>query len=141
MSATITIDNVNVIVSSIRKKLVDNLTDAQTMQELGKFVEARIKIRTSQHKDADGIPFLPYTKTYAKFRLSKGRGTKVNLLFTGRMLASIKGFVTGRGRAKVTIGERVKSVNNNKRRQFFAVNKKDALFAKSILLNRLRRGA
>lgn len=138
MSAKITIKNIKSVLDSITKKSITNLTTPQLRKEIGKFVEAQIKVRTLGHVDADNKPFIPYTPKYKKFRIAKGRGTNVNLLFTGRMLASIKSTNRGNNKVIIRIGEKKKSVNNNKRRKFFAVNQNDAKVIKLMLINKFK---
>jgi hypothetical protein len=56
----------------------------------------RIRQRTQEGIDVNGVPFAPYSPGYAKTRAKAGRNTTpVDLLFSGRMLTSMVPQVTG----------------------------------------------
>lgn len=59
---------------------------------------------TSQHVDADGQAFKPYTPRYLAKRQAKGRSASVNLTDTGRMMSSIQRGVVSKSNDHVEIG-------------------------------------
>lgn len=82
-----------------------------------------ILARTKSGKGVNGS-FRPYTPKYAAFRTAKGRGTNVDLNFTGQMLGSIR---ASKGRGFAEIGftratEAKKAYWNNRTRPFFGFN-------------------
>lgn len=86
-----------------------------------------IEDRTEDSKGYKGGKFKRYTKKYAKFRSSKGRGKKPDLNFSGKMLGSMttkakkteaKIFFTRAAEAK-------KAGMNNKTRPFFGFSRKE----------------
>ena len=89
--------------------------------------EAReIRKRTeTQGKDTENRPFKPYTKAYAEYRASKGRRTKPNLSFSGRMMGAVGSNVsTTRDSAKITLSgeEGLKAWGNEERgREFLGI--------------------
>ena len=63
--------------------------DKRFWQAVG-ITEAReIHKRTVSGEDADDSAFKPYSQSYKKYRISKGRSSRVNLNFTGRMLSQL----------------------------------------------------
>ena len=71
--------------------------------------------------------FSPYSVGYALFRQKKGRGTNVDLNFTGQMLGSMTA-VKNRGYAEIKFSrasESRKAYFNNQRRPFFGFNAKE----------------
>lgn len=69
--------------------------------------------------------FEPYSPTYALFRKSKGRGTVVNLDFTGKMLGSMAQRRSGNLSADIYFtrsSEAAKAAGNDARRPFFGFN-------------------
>jgi len=86
-----------------------------------------IEERTESGVGFKGGAFAKYSEKYAKFRKAKGRGSKVDLQFTGRMLGSM---TSKADRKKATIfftrGEEAKkAAMNNKTRPFFGFNRKE----------------
>lgn len=68
--------------------------------------------------------FLPYVPKYAEFRRKNGRGSKVDLNYTGQMLGAM---MAKRGNGYAEIGftnalANKKAYYNNKRRYFFGFN-------------------
>tara|TARA_Y100000310_G_scaffold193829_1_gene193776 strand:- start:2207 stop:2677 length:471 start_codon:yes stop_codon:yes gene_type:complete len=53
------------------------------------YVEFAIKKRTARGISVKGGMFTPYSDGYAKFRSEHGRGNRVDLNYTGRMLAAM----------------------------------------------------
>lgn len=86
-----------------------------------------IEQRTESGVGFKGGAFDEYSEKYAKFRKAKGRGSQVDLQFTGRMLGSM---TSKADRNKATIfftrGEEAKkAAMNNKTRPFFGFNRKE----------------
>ena len=86
-----------------------------------------IEDRTEKGTGYKGGKFKRYSENYAKFRRKKGRGKKVDLQFSGRMLGSMTSKADSR---KATIfftrGEEAKKAAfNDKTRPFFGFNRKD----------------
>lgn len=68
----------------------ENLFSKNLMTEIGLKVIFFIQKRTSSGVDVDGSRFEPYSPKYKLFRQKAGHsGDKVNLFFTGSMLASM----------------------------------------------------
>ena len=101
----------------------------------------RIQKRTSLGLDVNEQPFRPYSEAYKGFRKSKGRETdKVKLIFTGRMRKSMQsglkgqdGFIFFNSRA-----ESKKAAMNNKRRQFFGLNRSDTRAIRDVYFKGLK---
>ena len=101
----------------------------------------RIQKRTSLGLDVNEQPFRPYSEAYKGFRKSKGRETdKVKLIFTGRMRKSMQsglkgqdGFIFFNSRA-----ESKKAAMNNKRRQFFGLNRSDKRAIRDVYFKGLK---
>lgn len=108
---------------------------------LAAILQARTIIleRTAQGKDVSGAPFKPYSKTYAAFRSKSGRSPNPNLMFTGRMLASMK--VTADKRKGVLFFSRSeearKAAFNNRTRRFFDLSKKEMQRIQKVYFKRL----
>ncbi len=86
-----------------------------------------IEGRTEKGTGYKGGKFKRYSENYAKFRRKKGRGKKVDLQFSGRMLGSMTSKADSR---KATIfftrGEEAKKAAfNDRTRPFFGFNRKD----------------
>lgn len=86
-----------------------------------------IEDRTASGRETGLIRFKAYSEKYKSFRKSKGRSTKPDLQFSGRMLGSMTSKV---GKDKVTIfftraEEAKKAAMNEKTRPFFGLNRKD----------------
>jgi len=101
----------------------------------------RIQKRTSLGLDVHEQPFRPYSEAYKGFRESKGRGVdKVRLIFTGRMRKSMQyglrgqdGLINFDSRA-----ESKKAAINNKRREFFGLNKSDTRAIRDVYFKGLK---
>jgi hypothetical protein len=99
-----------------------------------------IEDRTDAGIGYKGGAFKPYSEKYNAFRRGKGRGSNVDLQFTGRMLGSM---TSKADRKKATIfftraEESKKAAMNNKTRPFFGFNRKEEkqlanVFFKAIL--------
>lgn len=86
-----------------------------------------IEQRTEDGSGYKGGKFKRYSAKYAKFRKAKGRGSKVDLQFSGRMLGSMTSKSNSR---KATIfftraEEAKKAAMNNKSRPFFGFSRKE----------------
>lgn len=103
--------------------------DRRFWSTVGDDIILAVEDRTNKGKDADNKPFKPYTKEYAKRRAEKGRSTRVNLQFSGRMLSRLRNKSSKRGvRVSISGGEdglKAYSINFDQRRQFMAINNKD----------------
>lgn len=83
-----------------------------------------VQARTQRGVDADGQAFVPYSEGYAERRRKKGRGTRPDLTFSGRMLGAMTGkFLFYRKSAVVFLrGEEAnKAAGNSHRRDFFDI--------------------
>ena len=108
------------------RQMRDAPADRQLLEGLGTQLALDIVNETLDGKDASGKVFKPYTKSYAKYRLSKGRSTTVNLSFHGQMLSAINSKVEG-STAVVYFAkslENVKALGISKKRTFFEVRGK-----------------
>jgi hypothetical protein len=81
-------------------------------------------------RDANGGQFQSYSKAYAKHRQSKGRSSRVNLTFTGRMLGSmVRGVRAAKTRVTIIMsgeqGFKASSIESGGR-EFFAISDKRA---------------
>lgn len=86
-----------------------------------------IEDRTEKGVGYKGGAFKGYSEKYAKFRRAKGRGSNVDLQFSGRMLGSM---TSKADKKKATIfftraEEAKKAAMNNKTRPFFGFNKQE----------------
>lgn len=117
------------------------------MAEIGFFLMARIKTRTSAGKDVDGTPFAPYSAKYAFFRQKKGRPIdKVDLFFTGSMMSSMTMeasqdsvrvfFMPTQDRTGTS--NPAKAFWLNKKRQFFAISDQDQQDITRVVLDALK---
>lgn len=97
--------------------------------------------RTARGVDVDGAPFKPYTKTYAAFRRSRGRSTTPDLMFTGRMLASMKAKADkNKGVLFFSRSEEArKAAFNNRTRRFFDLSKDELRRIQKVYFRRLTR--
>ena len=97
--------------------------------------------RTAKGVDVNNAPFKPYTATYAAFRSRNGRTVNPNLMFTGRMLASMK--VTADKRKGVLFFSRSeearKAAFNNRTRRFFDLSKNELNRIRDVYFRRLTR--
>lgn len=87
-------------------KLLPCMKDRSSMfDRIGQFMIRRIMDRTtSQHVDADGAAFKPYSKGYSAKRAKAGRSDAVNLTFTGRMMSSVRRGVQSKSNDHIEIG-------------------------------------
>lgn len=114
---------------SLASKLARMERDLPTQIDTALFATAQygeniILDRTRKGQGIDGI-FKPYTPKYALFRKEKGRGTSVDLNFTGAMLGSMTA-LKNRGYAEIKFTratESKKAYFNNQRRPFFGFNR------------------
>lgn len=86
-----------------------------------------IEDRTEKGVGYKGGAFKGYSEKYAKFRTAKGRGSNVDLQFSGRMLGSM---TSKADKKKATIfftraEEAKKAAMNDKTRPFFGFNKQE----------------
>ena len=95
-----------------------------------------IRTKTSKGIDYKGVPFAPYSEGYLKQLQREGKSTKVDLFYTGRMLAALN----PRGRTLRKTGKNKISVNfsnaqmrkralfnqvlNEPKREFFGFNQR-----------------
>jgi hypothetical protein len=101
--------------------------------------ETIIKQRTAQGKDVNGNPFKRYSDSYSSFRAKAGRSRTPNLMFSGRMLNSMK------VKASKTTGvlffsraeESRKAAFNNRTRRFFDLSKKELSRLHKVYFRRL----
>lgn len=106
------------------------------MKELGDTLEKavadetdEIVKRTQSGQSVNGGGFAPYTPAYKKFKAKKGRSGKVDLTFTGKMLAAIDykiQKISNGFRATVFFNSAeaaAKAEGNSKKRQFFGFSK------------------
>lgn len=91
-------------------------------------VARKVRERTESGLDVDRKRFKPYSREYREYRKEKGRSSKVNLTFTGRMLGAVASGVraTKRG-AKIIMSGRqgAKAWGNTRRgRDWFGLDTK-----------------
>ena len=101
----------------------------------------RIQKRTSLGLDVQEQPFRPYSEAYKGFRKSKGRGIdKVRLIFTGKMRKSMQSGLRGQDGLIYfdSRAESKKAAMNNKRRQFFGLNKSDTRAIRDVYFKGLK---
>lgn len=122
--------DVSLNAKSLASKLARMERDLPTQIDTALFATAQYGIeniilaRTQKGQGIDGI-FKPYTPKYALFRKEKGRGTRVDLNFTGAMLGSMTA-TKHRGYAEINFGRGIESKKayfNNQRRPFFGFNR------------------
>lgn len=99
-----------------------------------------IEARTEDGTGYEGGAFKRYSKKYEKFRRAKGRGSAVDLQFTGRMLGAMTSKST---KKKATIfftraEEAKKAAMNNKTRPFFGFTKKEQKQLGSIFFRNIK---
>jgi hypothetical protein len=99
-------------------------------QAVGVEQASSIRDRTDRGIDADGRSFKPYSTNYRRQRGESGRSTKVNLTWTGKMLAAMgRGIrATNNGVKIIVAGEEGFKIWSNERRgrEFFAISTKEA---------------
>lgn len=101
----------------------------------------RIQKRTSQGIDVNGQTFKEYTGPYAAFRRSKGRPVdKVTLIFTGRMRGAMTSGLSGQDGLIFfsSRAESKKAAMNNRKRQFFGLNRKDTRSIRDVYYKGLK---
>lgn len=118
------------------------------MSEVGLFILARIKSRTIRGVDYSGKLFKPYSQQYKLFRKKKGHPTnKVNLTFTGSMLASMD-FDSSEKQTRVFFLNTRDSTGTenpkkafflNEERKFFALSKDDVQRIMQMVTSYYRR--
>lgn len=85
-----------------------------------------IQDRTNDGRGLKGM-FKKYTPEYAEFRREKGRGSKVDLNFTGQMMGAMT-VTKGRGYAEIRFNNALankKAYFNNRTRPFFGFQVKE----------------
>lgn len=87
--------------------LPDDLNTRRMVTSLSMFLSARMKSRTLQGLDVEMNQFAPYSPSYEAFRAKKGRGTNVDLTFSGQMLAGIIPTTISDTEAKVSMADAV----------------------------------
>lgn len=90
-------------------------------------VARTMRKRTESGKDFEGKQFKPYTEAYADYREERGRSRKPTLLFTGRMLGSIRsrGY-NSKGKISLSGREGAKAwYNEQMGREFFEMSRDD----------------
>lgn len=119
-------------VESLKKSL--NKTQEEIASQIPKALmqAAQFGIQIILDRTEKGIgingKFAKYTPKYAKFKSLKGHPNTVNLMYTGKMLASIQQQMVTRNAAKIYFGratEAKKAAFNNERRPFFGFNPKE----------------
>ena len=83
--------------------------------------------RTEAGKDIKGNPFKPYAEKYAAFRKKKGRQTRPDLDFTGKMTGSITSKASNT-KAEIFFAratETEKAMKNQKKRPFFGFSRSE----------------
>ena len=109
----------------------------------------RINKRTSKSLDVNNQPFKPYNKVYDAFRRRQPRAgeskpvfpdSKVRLIFTGAMRKSLQYGLRGED-GLIYFDSRTesnKAAMNNKRRQFFGLNKSDTRAIRDVYFKGLK---
>ena len=122
--------NVNKINADIRDiinasaAMREHLVGEETMIGVAENGKTMIKARAGAGVDADGAAFAPYTDGYLKQRAKKGRSTRPDLTFTGRMLNNITTKFIKDGSALILFSkseEANKAAGNSNKRDFFAI--------------------
>lgn len=127
--------------------IAETLAGTELPAKLGAFLTLAIKERTKKGLDVYGASFAPYTQRYARYRVSKGRGTRPNLLWSGTMLAALT-FTVEAG--QVVLGfmdatQEAKALGNTHPndvtwREFFALSDEDLDKAVEIIRHELLGG-
>ena len=125
------------------RKLQRRFRENKRPAMLAAVLQARTIIteRTAKGVDVNGAPFKPYTKTYAAFRRSRGRSTTPDLMFTGRMLASMKA-KADRDKGVLFFSrseEARKAAFNNRTRRFFDLSKVELRRIQKVYFRRFVR--
>ena len=129
-------NGIDKIIKNLEHLEADLFTDDDLL-ELAQRVHTNILTRTADGKDADGMPFSPYSPSWAKIRKEKGRPTeKVDLFFSGHMLGAITSKIQKKGTALLFFADAQQAAKahghisgwNGKsdiKRKFFALGKDD----------------
>jgi len=111
------------------RKIKNGIPSKKNMEAISSTGITLIQARTQRGSDASGKRFKKYSKGYEKFRKKKGRSSKPDLTFTGKMLGSMQ--VTKSKKRKATIGfSRVEESNKafwntDNDRDFMGFTRKD----------------
>lgn len=81
---------------------IEGAFDDAALLEVGHFATQLVLLRTKTGLDADGKPFAPYAKDYAKTRQEHGLAAQpVDLARTGHMLGTVTPVLTGDGGVEI----------------------------------------
>jgi hypothetical protein len=127
--------------AALRKKGKD--VDKSLKRALSRTAQEGINIIQDRTEDGKGYKsgaFKGYSEKYAKFRRKKGRGKKVDLQFTGRMLGSM---TSKADKKKANIfftraTEAKKAAMNNKTRPFFGFSKKEETLLGNVFFRNIK---
>ncbi len=116
--------------NKVRKVVIDDRL--VKLRKEGLNIETGIINRTLKGKDIKNSSFKPYSKQYADYKQSKGKGKTVNLTNTGAMLQAIsnKKIPNGIRFYFSASAETKKAAWNNKLRKFFGVDKGQVKYLK-----------
>ena len=117
----------------VERKLTTDRVNA-LRKEAGN-IEAGIISRTQGGRDVKGSSFKSYSSDYIKKRSKTGRGSSVNLTYTGAMLQAIshKSITNGLRFYFNASAEMKKAFYNQKTRKFFGTDKKQIKYLKGKL--------
>ena len=116
-------------VKAMLKKYPDKIDKASKfgLARASAWVESKIKARTAAGRGVSG-GFKPYSPGYLEARAKRGRGSTVDLMFTGQMMGAMQSkaksaklgiiYFTGGGAAQ-------KAMWNHRTRPFFDINMKE----------------
>lgn len=108
--------------------------NSKLMGQLGNFVNASIKARTSEGRSAEGTPFEPYSPAYARWRknVAKMPVSKVDLTLTGGMFIALtytaqddrvtSFFMDTPDKRNPKVRNPAKAFYNQQLRNFFSIN-------------------
>lgn len=99
-----------------------------------------IQDRTNKRRSYKGGFFKNYTSKYAAYRISKGRGSKPDLQFTGQMFSSMTVASTSR-EAEIYFtrnSEAKKAAMNDKKRPFFGFSRRERAVLSGVLERNLK---
>ena len=124
--------NIDTNAAKVEKALKQKGRDIKKSLKRALSITAQQGINIIEDRTEDGVgykggAFKGYSEKYAKFRRAKGRGSNVDLQFSGRMLGSM---TSKADKKKATIfftraEEAKKAAMNNKTRPFFGFNKQE----------------
>ena len=124
--------NIDTNATKVEKALKQKGRDIKKSLKRALSITAQQGINIIEDRTEDGVgykggAFKGYSEKYAKFRRAKGRGSNVDLQFSGRMLGSM---TSKADKKKATIfftraEEAKKAAMNNKTRPFFGFNKQE----------------